>query len=109
MLVHHIFQLPGKSDHEEDSRQLRKGERFSSESDASSCGYEVVDGNVVVSMDMSKEIKDKSSLSYRNVATLSFKKGDCFGFISNSWSAVTGEAEIFQRLILLLDLLIHAS
>ncbi len=97
MLAHHAFQLPGESDHERGYRKLRIGERFASESESASSpsGYEIVEGNTVVSMDLNKEeIEDDGddSLSRRrNVATLKLNKGDCFGFFSNSWSAVAGE------------------
>ncbi len=83
---------------------MQIGERFASESQTSSCGYEIIEGSAVVFMDMNNKKnkeEDDSSLSSHNVATWKFKKGDCFGLISDSWSAVAGKQELFLKILII--------
>ncbi len=95
----HSFQLPGGSNNTGGIRKLGKGERFASESESanfSPFGYEIMEGDTVVSMDLNKEREieddgDDSSSSQCNAATVKLKKGDCFGSFPSSWSAVAGE------------------
>ncbi len=93
------FQHPIDPVRDKACSQLQTGQRFESESKKSSCGYEIVEGGATVFIEVNNKEKNKedddSSYSNRNVVACKLRKGDCFGFISDSWSAVAGTQDFF--------------